>query len=242
MAQVVHNVSPAVVRERIHASPEQIAAFCRAHHIRWLALFGSVLRDDFTDESDIDVLVECAPEYPMTFFDLHDIEQELSCLFGERKVDLVTATSLYWRMRDRVLRSMIVLYGDAPEIPDAAVPDIVTAKDDRVYIGIMWDTARILRDHIHDKTPTEYGANEALHYALAHLLQRFSARSAQVSRIFREAHREVAWHETDSMYHRVSPDGLAIDDQILWEIVAHEIPALIPLLECILPPEMQAEP
>lgn len=112
MAQVVHKVSAAVVRERIHAAPEQIAAFCRAHHIRWLALFGSVLRDDFRNDSDVDVLVEFDPEQPVTFFDLHDMEEELSPLFGGRKIDLVTAAALHRLIRARVLPLAEVQYAE----------------------------------------------------------------------------------------------------------------------------------
>lgn len=112
MAQVVHKVNPVVVQERIHASPEQIAAFCRTHHVRWLALFGSVLRDDFTDDSDVDVLVEFDPEYPVTFFDLHTMEEELSRLFGGRKINLVTSASLHRLIRARVLPLAEVQYAE----------------------------------------------------------------------------------------------------------------------------------
>src|SRR5947209_10612898 len=101
MAQVVHKVSPAVVQERIHATPEEIAAFCRAHHIRWLALFGSVLRDDFADRSDIDVLVQFDAESRITFFDLQEIEEGLSALMCGRTIDLVTEKSLHRLIRER---------------------------------------------------------------------------------------------------------------------------------------------
>jgi uncharacterized protein len=242
MAQGVHKVSPAVVRERIHASPEEIAAFCRAHHIRWLALFGSVLRDDFREDSDVDVLVEFIPEHPVTLFDLREMEEELSRLFTGRNVDLVTRAALYWRMRDRVLRNMLVLYGDAPEIPDPEAPEIPTPKDDRVYVGIMWDMARTMRDTVCGKTRAEYDADEMLRYTLAGALRRFSARSAQVSQSFRATHTEIAWGKTDTMYRAVSEDGIAINEGILWEIATCEMPALISLLERILPPELRYPP
>lgn len=235
MAQVVHKVSPAVVRGRIHASPEEIAAFCRAHHIQWLALFGSVLRDDFRDDSDIDVLIELNPEHPATFFDLHDMKEKLSRLFGGREVEIVTRAALYWRMRDRILRSMIVLHGDAPEIPDAAASDLSTPKDDRVYVGIMWDMARTMHDAVCGKTRAQYAADTMLRHALAEALRRLSARSVQVSDVFRAAHREVAWDETDAMYRAISEDSIAIDEGILWDIAARAMPALIPLLENLLP-------
>jgi predicted nucleotidyltransferase len=112
MAQVVHKVRPAVVRERIHATPEEIAAFCRTHHIRWLALFGSVLRDDFRDDSDIDVLVRFDAESRITFFDVQEIEDSLSSLMCGRTVDLVTEKSLHRLIRERVLPSVEVQYGE----------------------------------------------------------------------------------------------------------------------------------
>ena len=64
--------------------------FCERNHIRKLAVFGSVLRTDFTPQSDIDVLVEFYPGHIPGFFKLWEIEQELSEIFGGRKIDLVT--------------------------------------------------------------------------------------------------------------------------------------------------------
>ena len=52
-------------RAKIDIPKDKIAAFCRTHHIRRLALFGSVLRDDFRPESDVDVLVEFEPGHPV---------------------------------------------------------------------------------------------------------------------------------------------------------------------------------
>jgi hypothetical protein len=63
---------------RLYIDREKIATFCQRHHIRGLAFFGSVLRDDFRPESDVDVLVEFAPGTTVGFFKLYDLEQELS--------------------------------------------------------------------------------------------------------------------------------------------------------------------
>src|SRR5947209_17322256 len=109
MAQVVHKVSPAVVQERIHASPEEIAAFCRRHHIRWLALFGSVLRDDFRSDSDIDVLVEFEPDHRYTYFTLARQEEELAGILG-RRIDLHIRKSLHPFLRDKVLGQAEAVY------------------------------------------------------------------------------------------------------------------------------------
>ena len=85
-----------------------IVDFCRANRIRRLALFGSILRDDFGPDSDIDVFVEFEPEtrVGLRFFELQD---ELSRLFG-RPVDLHTPGFLSQRFRDDVLKHAAVQY------------------------------------------------------------------------------------------------------------------------------------
>ena len=80
---------------------EQIAAFCRRRHIRRLSLFGSVLRDDFRSDSDIDVLVEFDPDH-VPGFAFISMQDELSQIFG-RKADLNTPQCLSRHFRDRVV-------------------------------------------------------------------------------------------------------------------------------------------
>lgn len=89
-------------RARIAIPQERLAAFCRKHHIRKLSRFGSVLRDDFTDESDVDVLVEFEEGYSVGLIRFSGMELELSALVG-RKVDLNTVGFLSPHYRDEVL-------------------------------------------------------------------------------------------------------------------------------------------
>jgi len=89
---------------------DQIADFCRRHHVRRLSLFGSVLRDDFGPDSDVDVLVEFEPDHVPGFFDLYDMEQELSALADGRTVDLRTAQDLSRYFRDEVVARAEVQY------------------------------------------------------------------------------------------------------------------------------------
>ena len=88
---------------------DKIAALCRRHHISRLSFFGSVLRDDFDNESDIDVLVEFAPGHVpgWAFF---GIEEELSKMLG-RKVELSTPGDLSKNIRDDVVREAEIHYG-----------------------------------------------------------------------------------------------------------------------------------
>lgn len=93
-------------------SSEKIAEFCRRNHIRKLSLFGSVLREDYRPDSDVDVLVEFEPNHGPGFIGLMKMENELSLLFGSRKVDLVTEKFLNRRIRDRVLADAEVQYAE----------------------------------------------------------------------------------------------------------------------------------
>ncbi len=95
---------------KISVPQEEIREFCNRHHIRKLALFGSVLRDDFGPESDIDVLVEFEPDAGVGFFELYDMEEELSRLFGGRNVQMMTPRSLSKYFRDSVVGGAEVQY------------------------------------------------------------------------------------------------------------------------------------
>ena len=96
------------MKARIEIPKEKVAEFCRGNHIRKLAFFGSVLRDDFTPESDVDVLVEFEPGHTpgLRFFRM---EEELSELIG-RKVDLNTPAFLSPYFRQEVLKEAEALY------------------------------------------------------------------------------------------------------------------------------------
>jgi len=87
----------------------QIAAFCRKHHLTKLALFGSVLTDEFGPESDVDVLFEYHPGHIPTLFDVAAMEEELTAMLG-RKADMRTPQDLSRYFRDEVVRCALVQY------------------------------------------------------------------------------------------------------------------------------------
>jgi uncharacterized protein len=93
---------------RIAIPNDQLADFCRRHHIRKLSLFGSVLRDDFSPDSDIDVLVEFETGHEPGF-DFFTMQDHLSEMLGY-KVDLNTPGFLSRYFRDRILSEATVLY------------------------------------------------------------------------------------------------------------------------------------
>jgi predicted nucleotidyltransferase len=98
-------------RVRIEIPHDRIVDFCRRHHIRRLALFGSVLRDDFTPDSDVDVLVEF-DEGNTPGFAYFTMQDELSDILG-RRADLKTPNELSKYFRDEVLAEAEELYVEA---------------------------------------------------------------------------------------------------------------------------------
>ena len=96
---------------RVPYDRRRLTEFCRRHHIRRLAFFGSVLREDFGPDSDIDVLVEFEPGHVpgLGFFSM---EEELGQILG-RKVDLNTPGFLSPHFRDEVLREAETGYAKA---------------------------------------------------------------------------------------------------------------------------------
>ena len=99
-----------LVGDRIKASPAQIVEFCQRWHIIEFALFGSILRDDFRPDSDIDVLLTFSPEQWLTWDDWQAMQTEIETLFN-RKVDLVSKKYLKNPYRRyEILKTRQVIY------------------------------------------------------------------------------------------------------------------------------------
>lgn len=91
-------------------SKDKLTEFCQRNHIRKLSLYGSILRNDFRADSDVDVLVEFVPGSKVSYFDLSRMERELSEMLN-RIVDLHTPAELSHYFRDRVVSEAVVQYG-----------------------------------------------------------------------------------------------------------------------------------
>lgn len=98
-----------MTRARIALPHDAIADFCRRRHVHRLAVFGSVLRDDFGPDSDVDVLVEFEPGHCVGLIAFAAMENELSDLIG-RKVDLTTPNGLSPYFREQVISEAETYY------------------------------------------------------------------------------------------------------------------------------------
>lgn len=105
-----------IIRARVPLDMARIRDFCRRWHVTEFALFGSVVREDFRPESDVDVLVTFAPDAPVTLFSLPRMADELRQLFG-REVDLVSRRGVEQSRSalrsEEILRNAEVVYHEA---------------------------------------------------------------------------------------------------------------------------------
>jgi predicted nucleotidyltransferase len=89
---------------------ETVREFCERNNVQRLSLFGSALRDDFSEDSDVDLLVEFHPDHVPGLFGIARMEEELSDLLGGRRVDLRTAADLSRYFRRDVVEGSVTLY------------------------------------------------------------------------------------------------------------------------------------
>ena len=100
-----------MINPALNLTHEKITAFCRRHHIKTLSLFGSVTRDDFRPDSDVDILVEFEENAEISLSDMLAMKTEPSQLFDNRPIDLVTPTILRNPYRRKlILRDMEQIY------------------------------------------------------------------------------------------------------------------------------------
>ena len=88
-----------------------LRAFCRAHAVRELSIFGSAVRGDFGPDSDVDVLIDLAPEARIGLIALQRMRDELARIFG-RPVDLLTNIGINHNIRDEILRDAQVIHAE----------------------------------------------------------------------------------------------------------------------------------
>jgi predicted nucleotidyltransferase len=177
----------------------QIADFCRRWNIAEFALFGSVMRDDFRPDSDVDVLVSFGPDSHWSLFDFVDMQLELSEIFG-RHVDLVERSGL----RNPFMRREILKSLEHPMRPSD--PDLAHLWDIREAAG------RVYR-HTQGATWERFQSDEMLQDAVAHLLEIIGEAARNLSQLARDAHPEIRWIRMIGLKKRTNPSVLSHQPQ-----------------------------
>ena len=100
-------------------------------------------------------------------------------------------------------------------------------KDDWVYIGHMLDMSKKALELSEGKDRNLYDQDEALRFAVTHLIQVIGEAAQRVTPGFQESHPSIPWHEIIGMRHRIVHDYLNVDEDVVWEVVQKDLPGLV---------------
>ncbi|MGH8897548.1 MAG: nucleotidyltransferase domain-containing protein [Egibacteraceae bacterium] len=185
---------------------EDIIALAQDYHVRELSLFGSVLRPDFSVDSDVDVLVEFEPDAPVGLFEFVRLQDELAALIG-READLVEKRGLKRFIRDEVLRSRRVLCMPRPDAQLLA--DIVEAAE---------TIADFLRDFDRDR----FHVSPLQQSAVVYQLLVIGEAASRISQELRDRHPEVEWRGAIGSHAVMARAALVMP--MIWQTATVSVP------------------
>jgi predicted nucleotidyltransferase/uncharacterized protein with HEPN domain len=227
-----------IIRDRLHISLSEIEAYCHRWHITEFALFGSVLRDDFRPDSDVDVLVVFEPDRSWTLFDIVRAQQDLEELLG-RDVDLTQKNNLANPFsRAEILRTHRIIY------PLKKVTSISIQTADKTTLDNVRNNAalfdieqsiREIQDFIQGANYQQYLENLLLRHAVERKCGIIARAIRRLSSEFRMAHFEVNWDEVAELEDLLSYPYDRINDAEVWRIITTEMPNLLEQIRGLIP-------
>ncbi|HEX5165914.1 MAG TPA: nucleotidyltransferase domain-containing protein [Thermomicrobiales bacterium] len=210
------------VQERVSMTEKQLAAICNRYHVRELALYGSVLREDFRDDSDIDVLVEFEPDASIGFSDLIGLQQDLADTVG-REVDLVERRSLHPANRDAVLEQAQTIW------PEWQALDIMPARPFRrewLQLHVMIEAADDLAEMLDGQNRATVIGSDLRRSALIVPLTRIGHLAGRLPDDIRRRYSDVDWHGWEERGDRLTRRYWDIDWNMVWTMAVDEAPRL----------------
>lgn len=207
---------------RIPIPQDEIEAFCRRWKIAEFQFFGSVLRDDFGPDSDIDVLYSLEPGVHWPWGGYGEMTDELERILG-RKVDLVERKAV--EQSKNYIRRRSILSGEPPKDRDAA------------YLLDMLLAARQLLEMTTGTDGSTREAGQVLHGAVLYELGQLARSAGRVSAGRRASIPEIPWDALKALDRVIMPRSEPFFVPRIREIVPGSLPALITALEPLIPPE-----
>ena len=209
---------------------EAIRAYCNQRPIRRLSLFGSALREDFQPESDIDLLVEYAPEADMDGLDIVQHQMDLSEMIG-RPVDLGTPQTLSPYIRQEVIESAEPLYDVDGIYPSRSKPMPKKPDKDRLRLLHMRDAAEKARRYGAGRARADIEDDEILESALVREVEVIGEAANHVSKETRALAPDIDWGDIVGMRNNLVHAYWKVNYDVLWDVITDRLPPLIIELE-----------
>jgi uncharacterized protein with HEPN domain/predicted nucleotidyltransferase len=227
------------VTERLQISQSEIAAFCHRWKIAELALFGSVLRDDFRVDSDIDVLFSMMTGAHLTLYDRTTAQKELEGVLG-RTVDLAQKEYLTNPFsRQEILRTHRILYPiSADNFIEIVAAEPMTQDPVRNNAALldMAEAIKRIKRFIAGATYSDYLDNELLRSGVERQLEILGEAANRLTAEFQAAHPDVDWRNTVGLRNVIIHQYDRVDDSEVWRIATEVLPELLTQIEGLLPP------
>lgn len=205
---------------------EAIRAYCKQRPIKRLSLFGSALRADFGPDSDIDMLIEYAPEAKLDAYAILRQQADLCKLIG-RPVDLGTPQTLSPYIRKEVIESAELLYDVDGIYPSRRTPMPQKPDKDRLRLLDMRDAAE---DAIHIAsgcTRADIENSRTLQLALVKAVEIIGEAARHVSEETRALAPDIDWGDIVGMRNNLVHAYWKINYDVLWEVITDKLPPLI---------------
>ncbi len=205
---------------------EAIRAYCEQRPIKRLSLFGSALRTDFGPDSDIDMLIEYAPEAKIDAYAILRQQKEFSEMIG-RPVDLGTPQSLSPYIRDEVIDSAEPLYDVDGIYPRRSKPMPKKPDKDRLRLLDMRDAAEKARRYAAGRTRADIEDDEILGSALVREVVVIGEAANHVSEETRALAPDIDWGDIVGMRNSLVHAYWKINYDVLWDVITYKLPPLV---------------
>ena len=205
---------------------EAIRAYCKQRPIKRLSLFGSALRADFGPDSDIDMLIEYAPEAKIDAYAILRQQRELSEMIG-RPVDLGRPQTLSPYIRQEVIESAEPLYDVDGNYPSGRKPKPKKPDKDRLRLLDMRDAAEKALRFSAGRTRSDIEDDEMLQSALVREVMVVGEAARHVSEETRALASDIDWGAIVGMRNNLVHAYWKINQDVLWDVITNRLPPLI---------------
>lgn len=229
---------PAVLRDRLKTHPSHVENFCQRWNVQELALFGSVIRDDFTSASDIDVLIEWKPDASWSLFDVVKMREELSQLF-KRPVDLTQKRLVKNPFsRAEILCTYRVIY----PLRNANFTGLIAANKpmtdnvrDNAALFDMVKAMQAIGRFVPGRTFEDYLTDEMFQGAVERKLEILGEAANRISADFQSQHTDIDWRSIVGLRNVIIHQYDELDYQKVWNIATNDVPLLLKKVHPLVP-------